>query len=234
MPDGRAEQQEIVLATYTDVAGRAVAEVRDNGPGIPPERLSRIFEPFFSTKSGSFGMGLGLAISHNIVISCGGEIEVESTMGRGTVFRIAFLPVRSLGAAAPAVDGPIASTSGARRGRILIVDDEVALGRALERILQGGHDVTLVSSGAEALARIAGGAPYDIVFCDLMMPVMSGVDVYETLVAANPEQARRMVFMTGGAFSLQAERFVASTLSTVVEKPFVPTTVRAIAADFVR
>ncbi|MDB4930039.1 MAG: sensor histidine kinase/response regulator, partial [Myxococcaceae bacterium] len=92
MPAGDAGDHDIHVVTTTDAAGRAVAEVRDSGPGIPPEVLGRIFDPFFTTKPVGVGTGLGLSICHNIVTGMGGEITVASRPGEGTVFRVALPP----------------------------------------------------------------------------------------------------------------------------------------------
>jgi signal transduction histidine kinase len=92
IPDGQPDNNEIRVTTYQDTDGRAVIEVRDSGHGIAPELLPRIFEPFFTTKEAGEGTGLGLAISHSTIESMGGEIQVESEQGRGTLFRILLPP----------------------------------------------------------------------------------------------------------------------------------------------
>ena len=121
-----------------------------------------------------------------------------------------------------------------RRGKVLIVDDEVAVARSLERVLRKDHDVTLATGGEDALAKLADAAFYDVVFCDLMMPDVSGIDVYERVTKENPEQARRIVFMTGGAFTPRAVAFLESTGNTVLLKPFTPEVARSIAMDYVK
>ncbi len=88
LPEGNTDANEIRIITSTDSTGRAVVEVRDTGPGIPPALLARIFDPFFTTKPFGIGTGLGLAICHNIVTGMGGEISVLSEVGRGTTFRV--------------------------------------------------------------------------------------------------------------------------------------------------
>lgn len=94
---GRPEEEEIVVSTRTE-GSRVIVDVRDTGTGIPPESLGRIFEPFFTTKPQGAGMGLGLAVSHRIVTDLGGDLTVESTVGKGSNFRVS-LPV----AAGPAI-----------------------------------------------------------------------------------------------------------------------------------
>lgn len=229
--DGRAEHNEICVATFTDAAGRAVAEVRDTGSGIAAHVLPRIFDPFFTTKPVGEGTGLGLAISHSIIAALGGEIVVESRPGEGTIFRVA-LP----GAHARASSRPTAQPEEARtrRGKLLIVDDEISVARSLERILRQQHDVTVTASGAEALAAIAAVGCFDVIFCDLMMPQMSGMDLFDSVRRANPEQARRMVFLTGGAFSPRAKEFLESVENVRLLKPFAAEEVRSITRDYVK
>src|SRR4051812_24171686 len=86
-----------------------------------------------------------------------------------------------------------------RRGRVLVVDDEPMVGSSIRRLLGRDHEVVVVQSGKEAVARIAAGERYDVVLCDLLMPEMTGMDVHADLHARDPELARRMVFLSGGA-----------------------------------
>jgi CheY-like chemotaxis protein len=106
-----------------------------------------------------------------------------------------------------------------RRLRVLVVDDEPMIGSSLKRILSGAH-VTAVTSGEEALAAIRGGEAYDVVICDVMMPVLNGVDVYEAVLATHPAAAERFVFITGGVLHERCRRFLESVPNRVVLKPF--------------
>ena len=91
--------------------------------------------------------------------------------------------------------------------RVLVVDDEPLVGATVERALAEG-EVTFVTSAAEALERIRGGEAYDRILCDVMMPEMSGPELYEVLGRVSPEHQRRLAFMTGGAFTEGAVAFV--------------------------
>ncbi|MEA2746839.1 MAG: hypothetical protein QOI41_982 [Myxococcales bacterium] len=222
--DGGAEQHTIVLTTRTDATGRAVAEVTDDGPGIAPEMIDRIFDPFFTTPLENSAMGLGLAVCQSIVTSLGGEIDVESALGKGTTFRIS-LP--SAEAAAPSIAPeplraavPIApATSAPRRGRVLVIDDEAAIGKAIRRILATDHDVTLETDARAAFERLDRES-YDIIFCDLMMPNMSGMDFFDRVSARSADLAGRIVFLTGGAFSPRSEEFLRQHRNRCLSKPF--------------
>ena len=216
IPEGDADAHEIGVATYTDDAGRAVFEVRDSGSGIPEEVLGRIFEPFFTTKAVGLGTGLGLSICHGTITALGGEITVRSTPNAGSVFRVAIpaadLPRRQ----APAPEPPPSTRR--VRARILVVDDEPLIVDALKRTL-AHHDVEVSTGAREALDRILAGERYDVILCDLLMPGMTGMELGDALARELPEQAERVVFMTGGAFTAAAKEFLDRVPNPRIEKP---------------
>jgi PAS domain S-box-containing protein len=231
LPDGAADTNEIRVSTSRDASGRVVVAVSDTGCGMSPEIMAHIFEPFFTTKPVGMGTGLGLAICHGIVASMGGELEVDSKPGRGTTFRVILRP-SSVTTAPPA---PAAVPRGAPdRARILVVDDEAAVGSALRRLLGREHDVVAVTSSRAALALLSEGQRFDVIGCDLMMPDLSGMEFYEEVAKTFPWSAERFFFMTGGTFTPQAQAFLERTSLTRLDKPFdsesLRETVRAIAA----
>ncbi|MFP2934508.1 ATP-binding protein, partial [Pyxidicoccus sp. 3LG] len=219
IPGGTPERHEIRVATLVGPQGRVVVEVADTGMGIASEHLPRLFDPFFTTKEPGVGTGLGLSICHSLVASLGGEIHVESEPGRGSTFRV-LLPAAPLEEKAPDEAPAAPPPSAEKRGRLLVVDDEPLVCTALGRTLRPHHDVTLSTRAQEALERIEAGERFDLVFCDLMMPGMSGMDFYSALQQRYPEQARRVVFLTGGAVTQQARAFLESVPSPHLEKPF--------------
>ncbi|HEX9507174.1 MAG TPA: ATP-binding protein, partial [Myxococcales bacterium] len=224
---GSMEKDEIRVVTYTDPAGKAVVEIHDSGSGIPRESLSRIFEPFYTTKPPRTGRGLGLAICHEIVTALGGAITVESEPGRGSIFRV-LLPRSSNESGIS--KAPRKSAGETRRGRILVVDDEPIVGASIRRTLAKEHEVVVVSSGREAIGLIHGGHCFDLILSDVMMPEMSGIEFYRELERTLPDIAERMVFLTGGAFTPGARKFLDSVSNPSLEKPFDPDRLR----DFVR
>jgi PAS domain S-box-containing protein len=236
MDESQLHRNEIRVTVRRGSAVRAIIEVADNGAGIAPEQLRRIFDPFFTTKS--FGTGLGLSICHNIITSFGGRISVESRVGEGSTFRIE-LPTRSqvVESTPPASHDPQA-TMPPQRARVLVVDDEIAIGNTLRELLEPEHEVTAVTSGADALERVRRGEEYDVVLCDLMMPQMTGMEVYDRLREVAPGVEARVVFMTGGAFTTRASDFLARIPNRRVEKPFsitaVEQVVRSVAARAMR
>ena len=229
IPEGASTTNEIRIVTSTDAEGRAVIEVRDTGAGIPPELAERIFDPFFTTKAIGVGTGLGLSICHNIITSMGGQLSVTSEPARGTTFRVV------LPAAAPRAEvaraGPSA-TPVDTRGTVLVVDDDTLVGAVLRRVLKS-HDVTVTSSGKQALAVLETGQRFDLILSDLMMPEMSGMELYAHISSAFPEAAERMVFMSGGTFTAGANTFLEAVPNLRIEKPFEPRSLRELVQRFI-
>jgi len=219
--DGSAASHTIVLRTRTDAAGRAVAEVMDDGAGLPEDTLHRIFDPFFTAAPETAEIGLGLAICHGIVTSLGGDIEVESELGKGTTFRVSLPTARpsALSLPRPPASLPPPARITTRRARVLVIDDEIAIGKAIRRILISDYDVTLESDARVALERLTHEA-FDVIFCDLMMPNMSGMEFFDVLSQRSPDQAARIVFLTGGAFSRRSEEFLRESQNVCLPKPF--------------
>jgi PAS domain S-box-containing protein len=217
IPEGETERNEIRVSTRTDSRGYAVVEVRDTGAGIPPEIRDRIFDPFFTTKPAGEGTGLGLWICSGILSALGGEITVDSEKGKGSVFRVLLPPVAIETPAAGLVRPPVDVE--APGGRLLIVDDEPMILGALRRSFSADYHVTCVGDGRRALERIRAGERYDVILCDLMMPEITGMDLYAEMTRLAPDQRERIVFVTGGAFTPRAREFLESIPNARVEKP---------------
>jgi CheY-like chemotaxis protein/anti-sigma regulatory factor (Ser/Thr protein kinase) len=197
---------------------RVTVEVHDNGFGIPPELIDRVFDPFFTTKPTGVGTGLGLPICQSIVKSLGGEIGVESSPGEGTVFRVT-LPAQPR-ATKLLTPTPMPAPVEPGRARVLVVDDELALASMLQRVLEDEHEVHVRTTAHEALELLTSGEEFDVVLCDLLMPAMSGMDLYRELKRYRPGLEDRMVFMTGGAFTPRAAEFLGLVSNRRIEKPF--------------
>ena len=222
LPVGHAARNEIRVRVRSETGARVVVEVSDTGAGIPASVIGRIFDPFFTTKPIGLGTGLGLWICQGIVSSIGGAIAVDSAPegdphGMRTTFTVT-LPARALGAELPAA--LVESPTSTRRGRILVIDDELAVGRALRGALGEEHEVDVAGSGREALDMLHLDDRYDVVLCDLMMPDMTGMDVWEQLRREGSRIADKIVFVTGGAFTPRAREFLDSVANIQIEKPF--------------
>jgi signal transduction histidine kinase len=215
IPEGQAATNRIEIS-IREADSDAIVEVTDTGSGIAPEHLERIFDPFFTTKSIGSGTGLGLSISREIIARHGGVLTVKSTIGVGTMMRVRLPHGPPAPQHAVAIARPIPS---ARPGRILVIDDEPLIARILQRGLTP-HQVVVTTQGREALAWIEQGQTFDVILCDLMMPEVSGIDIHEYLSREHPAVARRMVFMTGGAFTSKAKLFLSTVLNERIDKPF--------------
>ncbi len=230
IPEGSPLTNEVRVSTRTDGSGRAVVEVADSGSGIAPEHLKRIFEPFFTTKPHGVGTGLGLWISRNLVSALGGEIQVESTVGAGTVFRV-MLPPAPAGVRAPDADLP--APQSAPRGRVLVIDDDPLVANAIRRTLAPEHDVIVETSARTALARLAGGERYGAIVCDLMMPDMTGMELHAAVSRVSPGDGARVVFVTGGAFTPEARQYLDAVRNPRLEKPFDPNALLSVVREMV-
>lgn len=215
LPDDDVERNEISVAIAAE--GELVTiEVSDTGCGIEPERQKLIFEPFFTTKPPGVGSGIGLSMCRAIVSDMGGTIACTSSPS-GSTFRIEL----------PAQDVPALTMSPPRlepvelpRARILVIDDEPALCAVVRRLLRGEHEIVTCIDPREALKMLDKGATFDAILCDIMMPNLSGMDVYSVMRQRHPDLAARTVFMTGGAFNDPAQQFLRRVSHPVLEKPF--------------
>jgi len=150
------------------------------------------------------------------------------------VFRV-ILPAAALDVPEiePSAPGSGGSPMG-RRGHVLVVDDDPIVGSTLRRVLADEHDVTLATNGRHALELLSGGQKFDVMLCDLMMPEMTGIDLYQELSRTIPGAVERMVFITGGAFTPTARAFLDEVPNQRLEKPFAVQNLRALVRGFVR
>jgi len=230
--EGHVEHNEIRVRTWAE-EGRVCAEVSDTGSGIPPELQGRIFEPFFTTKGVGAGTGLGLSICRNIVTGLGGEIGFSSEPGLGTRFWLRLPAVRpGWETGRPEAKAATAATP-VVRGRILVIDDEAGIRGAIQRMLGREHDVVTAASGEEARELLTRDRRFDLVFCDLMMPKLSGMDLHAWLAQVDPPLAEQVVFLTGGAFTPGAAEYLAKTRNLRVEKPFETASLRRLTSELV-
>ena len=193
-------------------------DVEDTGPGIPPNLLERIFNPFFTTKPTGSGTGLGLSISLGIVREHEGRIWAENAPQGGARF-IVEVPIVTHRASGESQAIPLVPLQGDRL-QILVVDDEASVRVSLQRYLAGrGHEVETTSSGREALGRLREGR-FDAVIVDMRMPDVSGEELYRELQTTDPGHADRIIFTTGQLVDEQVRTFLASTGRPCVPKPF--------------
>jgi nitrogen-specific signal transduction histidine kinase/ActR/RegA family two-component response regulator len=201
---------------------RVIIRVSDTGRGISEQHRARIFEPFFTTKHDG-GTGLGLWLVQDLVRRHDGDISVSSVEGKGATFDVRLKAhdgsTRSMRPEAVHHSPDTASMPLPRRARVLLIDDDAALRRALKRMLSAHHEVIEGDGGEGGLRALAHGQRYDAILCDLMMPDVDGVAVYDHLAQHRPELLPRLAFLSGGAFTPRTRTFLDQVAHQVVEKP---------------
>ncbi len=219
----------ITAAPRSETAGPTIGlTVVDDGPGVPPEQRERIFEPFFTTKPPGTATGIGLTVARRIARDHGGELRVEAGLGeRGATF-VVELPLTPNAPHRPGARGPGAGPGKPApaapeltdKPRVLVIDDEPSIGRFLGKALSvGGFATVVVANGHEAL-EVAGSTPVAAVLCDNRMADMSGLEVYDALVAVRPELAERFVLMSGDVNDPELVDFAERRGVRLLAKPF--------------
>lgn len=198
-----------------------VLEIADDGPGIPPEIGSRIFDPFFTSKPSGVGTGLGLSIVYGIVHQHGGEVTFENQPGAGVRF-IIDLPVMEAPVESRAESqAPLAeSLKTTAPARILAIEDEPSVAQLIGDVLrEDGHHVEAVLEGPEGLRRLSRN-PYDLIICDLRIPHLDGPAIYRSLRRAGSPLAERILFITGDVLAAQTREFLEPNQLPYLAKPF--------------
>ncbi len=200
--------------------------VEDDGHGMSPELIERIFEPFFSTKEAGKGTGMGLAMVHGIVHEHDGHVVVESSPGRGARFRVTF-PALSGAARHPRSEPDSASKVHAARpvlaGSVLVVDDEESVGEFMRELLESwGLRATSTPSPEAALELLqAAPARFDVVITDQSMPRLTGLRLARRIHEIQPDLP--VVLYTGHGEGLSGDEVDAARLCAVIRKPVDPT-----------
>jgi len=208
------------LHIVTRSAGQHVeVQVADDGPGIKPEHLPRLFETFFTTKPVGVGSGLGLSIARRIACDHGGDLVAESELGKGATFRLC-LPAAGPALMSQEPPPPAGSGSPGRVQTILIVEDEPALLQSVERLLRRrGFEVAAVADVGSALEQLE-RRMFDVVLCDIHLGDQSGIQLYHAAAHRRPDLRTRFVFVTGDVLRLEVRDFLDSTGARRLTKPF--------------
>lgn len=205
---GRPEPR--ITVTARCEAGAVVTAVEDNGEGIAPENLPKVFEPFFTTRPATEGVGLGLSSALGIVREHGGTLSAAAQPGRGARFDVRL----------PQSQGAAESVRRSGPARVLVVDDEAEILSLVGRVLgQEGHVVECVADPRKAL-EAADRDPYDLIVSDYRMDEMDGVALFEAIRRRRPQAAARFVFSTGEIVSKEFQGFADRHGIPVLLKPF--------------
>jgi signal transduction histidine kinase/ActR/RegA family two-component response regulator len=214
-----------ITVTSRRESDRVVIDLADTGPGIPPQDLARLFEPFFTTKGPDAGTGLGLPISRDIVRRLGGELRAASVLGQGATFTVdlpAARPAPDSGVERPGAAHPTVAMPGPSRvdrPRVLFVDDDPAILRAFRRAFQHDHEIVSAANGAQALSVLEQSTAFDAIVCDLIMPELSGMELYRRIRETDPAVARAFVFITGAIERRVVKEFLTGVENRAIEKP---------------
>jgi signal transduction histidine kinase/ActR/RegA family two-component response regulator len=203
---------------YLETGPYVMLAISDTGVGMTEEVQAHLFEPFFTTKGIGRGTGLGLATCYGIIRQSEGDIRVYSEPNCGTTFKI-YLPradaAASASAARPGDDVPKGNES------VLVVEDEAAVRRLTTSVLRDcGYRVKEACDGTEALELMKTGQSFDLVVTDVIMPRMSGRELYDRLKVTNP--AVKVLFMSGYTDDALALHGVLESEFAFIEKPFSP------------
>lgn len=221
-----ADTNEIAVSLRQDDTSVSV-EIVDNGRGIPEDQLEKVFDPLYSAKAGA-ATGLGLSVAHGIVQSLGGTLTIKSAPQKGTTVRVVFPAEAQATPLAPLVS---AASMHPEQARVLLVDDEPLISASLRRLLMRDCEVVIANGGAEALAHLKLDDGFDVIFCDLMMPDVTGMDVYAELKKDRPDVAARLVFLTGAGFTPRIQEFLNRVSNARMDKPVDVQKIRAIVRD---
>jgi PAS domain S-box-containing protein len=222
--------------------------ITDTGVGLEAQNQERAFDPFFTTKPRGMGTGLGLPICRRIVESFGGRIWL-TPMASGTRATVELQSAKSMhandaadsrvpsslqnnppGSAAvstPRTDGSVT------RARVLIIDDESSVATMLARFLEPLYEVKHTTLASEALELLAASG-FDAILCDVMMPGMSGIELYEELKSQSARMDRRIIFMTGGGLHPEVNAFLRAADRPKLEKPFDVRELKRVLHDLVK
>ena len=215
---GAYDKHRIVVETRLE-GDDLVVGVSDTGTGIHQDDRERIFTPGFTTKAHEGGMGLGLTACKRVAKEHGGRLEVHHLPDGGTRFELVLPTDTGLTTIEHRRDSHPISEAPLKRLRILIVDDDAMVLSALRRRLRRRYDTVTVLGGVEALARLSEDPGFDSIVCDLMMPEIDGKSFYDAIEKEHPQLSKRIVFMSGGAFTPRLRRFAASVPNPVLQKP---------------
>jgi signal transduction histidine kinase/CheY-like chemotaxis protein len=217
MPEGGT----VTIATRhdTDAPGvrRVTLCVTDDGVGMTRDVRDRIFEPFFTTKEAGKGTGLGLSTVYGVIAQSGGTVEVDSIVGKGSMFTVSFPSAGDLTTSAQDTDdetAPVGSET------ILLVDDDDAIRKLAEQSLVAcGYTVVAARNGIEALTLARTMKRIDVLLTDIVMPQLSGPQLAERILAK--QAAPCVIFMTGWVDDATMELELDADV-TLLRKPFTP------------
>lgn len=224
---GDADRNRVHIALDMSATGLVRIRFSDTGCGMSESIIRRVLEPFFTTKDVGRGTGLGLSITHHLVTSVGGHFDIQSEEGHGTTITLD-IPV----APTPRHSEPTPPHVSASRGaRILFIDDQESIRKVVSRLLSH-HEVTVASTGTDALTLLGEGRTFDIILCDFMMPMMTGEQFLGRVRKFYPHLVDKVAFVTGGAIGTRESHVLSQSQQRVLKKPFKLQELESLIAEF--
>jgi two-component system, NtrC family, sensor kinase len=224
IPEGDLRNHEIRIKARNAPPDKVAVEITVAGPRVVTEAAGEVLDSFPVSRFFEGGR-FAVAVCQRLVDDFGGQLLSESEPGRTSTFRVLIPVAEQRPDSLPVARGG----SGARqRARVLVVDDEPRIGSAITRILNPVHEVTSVYTAQDAISRFEQGEEYDVILCDILMPHLSGYDLYQSLAQIAPQSLDRIIFMTGGPFSTRGASFLDTVTNPRLEKPFSPEALRTL------
>lgn len=211
-----SQSEQLISVKTRALPGWLVVTISDTATVLDAAQKA-LFDPLTSVSEARLGLHFGLAVSREIVQAMGGLIEVRSNHPRGASFCIELPSWSSEALAPPATKRLLVRPRG--RVCIMVVDDDPLMCEVLAAMLASDYEVVAFTSPRAALAAMLEGDA-ELILCDVMMPDLSGIDLYERLARERPELIDRFIFLTGGAFTERARIFLRRIDRPVIAKPF--------------
>ncbi len=214
----KAHNRGKLIVKTEEVNGSIRASFTDDGTGVSPENLDKIFNPFFTTKEVGKGTGLGLSICHSIITQHQGRIYARSKLGKGATFVIE-LPVVADTVQTGKAEETRKEPQKSRGAKILVVDDEKAILTFLSRLLTAwGHSVETINNADATLERLK-TKRYSLILLDIKLPGMSGIELYHHIEKTVPALTRRVMFITGDVMEGTTREFLEKSKAAHITKP---------------
>ena len=222
----KGQEKQVITISFKQNFTNIVISIRDNGPGISPDILDKIFNPFFTTKGMDKGTGIGLSLSHSFILEMKGELKVKSSPREGTEFTIE-LPLVEGQTEILEIDDSDHDRMDNRpllQGHVLLVDDEEDIRQLLaEELYEFSLEVTSAKNGSEALdIYTQDPEQFDIIISDMQMPVMDGPTLLTNVRSFKNLPQPRFIFITGGINSelIEQNNQLYKDVDAILYKPF--------------
>jgi PAS domain S-box-containing protein len=213
--DPAQPQPTITVRGRAEASGHVVVEIRDDAPSPSPEVVASLFDADFLARE-PVGAASGLAVCKQMAEAMGGHVDARAEVPAGKCITLV-LPGAEAQEEPPKPE--VRPTPRPRKARLLVVDDEPMVTWSVRRVLGRDFDVVVASSGSEALRAIQNSGGFEAIVCDLLMPGMTGMEVYARVREIDAALSDKIIFLTGGAFTPEVGRFLGTVRNPRLDKP---------------